>query len=72
MISIYNISSNKIAKIIYLMFIIWLWINYSPLSKLFISEIFFSANNNDNLRNVNPVEKISLFSGLNSPVPDEE
>jgi len=45
-------------------------INCSPFSKLFISDISFLSNNSDNLRNVNPVEKISLFSGLNSPDPD--
>ena len=45
-------------------------IYYSPVSKLFISDIFFSSNNNDNLKNVNPVENISLFSGLNDPNPD--
>ena len=29
-----------------------------------------SDNNNDNLKNVNPVENMSLFSGLNFPNPD--
>ncbi len=51
---------------------IYLEINISPFSKLFISEILFSSNNNDNLRNVKPVEKISLFSALNSPNPELE
>ena len=32
----------------------------------------FLSNYNDNLRNVNPVENISLFSGLNFPNPDYE
>jgi len=34
---------------------------------LFIS---LSYNNNANLKNVNPVENMSLFSGLNYPNPD--
>ena len=67
---IFNISSNKIAKILYLINDNFLLINYSPFSKLFISEISFSINYNDNLRKVNPVENISLFSGLNIPDPD--
>ena len=39
---------------------------------LFIYDISSSFNNNDNLKNVNPVENISLFSGLNYPNPDFE
>ena len=35
-------------------------------------EIWISYSNNDNLRNVNPAENISLFSGLNSPKPNLE
>ena len=46
--------------------------NFSPFSKLFISFISDSNRDNDNLKNVNPVEKISLLKGLNSPVPDFE
>ncbi len=37
---------------------------------LFIPDISFSDNNNDNLKNVNPVENISLFTVLNYPNPD--
>ena len=32
----------------------------------------FSYNNKDNLKKVNPVENISLFSGLNYPKPEWE
>jgi len=34
--------------------------------------MFSSPNNNDNLKKVNPVENISLFSVLNYPNPDFE
>ena len=47
-------------------------IKYSPFLILFISNISFEVNNSDNLKNVNPVENISLFSGLNFPNPDKE
>ena len=46
--------------------------SYFPFSILFISLISFSYNSNDNLKNVSPVENISLFSGLNYPNPDLE
>ena len=69
-ISIYNISSNKIDKLIYFIFLILFQIKYYPFSILFISDISFSYSNNDNRKNVNPAENISLFSGLNYPNPD--
>ena len=47
-------------------------INNSPVLILFISYILSEVSNNDNLKNVNPVENISLFSGLNYPNPDLE
>ena len=51
---------------------IFLLIKYSPFLILFISDISSELNNNDNLKNVNPVENISLFYGLNSPKPERE
>ena len=70
LIFIYNISSNKIDKLIYLILIIYFEINYSPFSKSFIPDIYFSHKSNDNLKKVNPVENISLFSEINYPNPD--
>ena len=51
---------------------IFLLIKYYPFLILFISDISSELNNNDNLKNVNPVENISLFSGLNCTNPDFE
>ena len=41
-------------------------LNLLGLSKL----IKFEDNNNDNLKNVNPVDNISFFSGLIYPIQD--
>ena len=65
----YNISYNIIFNPGYLIWIINLIISIS-FYRLFKPEIWFSDNNIDNLKNVNPVINISLFSGLNSPKPD--
>jgi len=70
LISIYNISSNKIFKLSYIIYFNNDEINYYPFSKLFSSLISLSYNSKVNLKNVIPVENISLFSGLNSPNPD--
>ena len=49
-----------------------LYTKYLPLSKSFRLAIWFSFSNKANRIIVIPVEKISLFSGLNSPKPDFE
>ena len=67
---IYNISYNIIFKTLYLIFINFFKINYSPFLKSFISTISIEFNNADNLKYVSPVENISLFSGSNYPNPD--
>ena len=48
------------------------YINDFDLCKSFNPDIQFSYNDNHNLRIVNPAEKISDFSGLNFPNPDQE
>ena len=69
LIFIYNISYNIIFKLISFILLIFLSINYYPFLK-FISAISSYFNNNDNLKNVNPVENISLLTGSNYPNPD--
>ena len=67
---IYNISYNKITKFADWIKLSFNSINYYPISMSFMSLISFSDNDKTNLKKVNPKENISLFSGLNSPIPD--
>jgi len=66
----YNISNNRTDKIAELIKSIFISINYYPISISFMKLIWFSGSIKTHLRKLNPKENISLFSGLNYPIPD--
>jgi len=66
---IINISFNIIYKLWYLIKVNFWIIFYLPFLISFNPDIYYSFNNNINLKNVIPSENISDNSGLNSLFP---